>query len=106
MNRTTASDGRQTLNGVCCAAPILLSIMALTLVAQGVIQFGGAVPVGAGAHDQIFQLLISAQVPLIALFAFTADWTARTRTLRTLAIQVAGWFAAIAAVGAWEWLAG
>ena len=101
----TASGGRETVNGVCCAAPILLSIMALTLLAQGVIQFGGAMPVDEGIRSPLFQLIMAVQIPLIALFALTADWSARGKTLRMLSVQVGGWIAAIAAVGAWEMMA-
>jgi hypothetical protein len=104
MNRPAAS--RETLNGVCCAAPILLSILALTLIAQGVIQFGTAMPTDEGLKSQIFQIVMLLQIPLIALFAFTADWSARGRTLRMLALQAGGWLTAVGAVAAWEWMAG
>ena len=104
MNRT--APGRETVNGVCCAAPILLSVMALTLIAQGIIQFGTAMPTDEGLKSQLFQIIMILQIPLIALFALTADWTARTRTLRMLAVQAGGWLTAVGAVAAWEWLAG
>lgn len=48
---------------------------------------------------------MAVQIPLIALFAVTADWSARTRTLRLLGLQLAGWLSAIAAAGLWEWTA-
>lgn len=99
------SESRQTVNGVCCAAPILLSIMALTLVVQGLVQFGGAIPADEGIHAHIFQILMAVQVPLIALYAATADWSARTKTLRTLGLQLGGWIAAVGAVVAWQFTA-
>ncbi len=106
MTRNAPSGGgRQTLNGVCCVAPLLLALMALTLVLQGVIQYDGAIPAGEGAGARLFQILVALQIPLIALFAVTADWSARTRTLRLLGLQLAGWLSAIAAAGLWEWTA-
>ena len=65
------SESRQTVNGICCAAPILLSIMALTLVAQGLVQFGGAIPADEGLHAQIFQILMAVQIPLIVAYALS-----------------------------------
>ncbi len=99
------SESRQTVNGICCAAPILLSIMAVTLVAQGLVQFGGAIPADEGLHADLFRILMAVQIPLIALYAATADWSARARTLRMLGVQLGGWITAIAAVAAWQFTA-
>lgn len=98
-------SGRQTVNGVCCAAPIILSAMALTLILQGVIQYGGAIPADEGLNAHLFQVLMAIQIPLIALYALTADWSARTRSLRVLGTQLAGWLTALGAVALWQTLA-
>ncbi len=48
---------------------------------------------------------MAVQIPLIALYAATADWSARARTLRMLGVQLGGWITAIAAVAAWQFTA-
>jgi len=98
-------EGRDAVNGMCCVAPLLLSVMALALVAQGVIQYGTHPPAGEGLQAHLFQVLMLAQIPLIAVFAATADWRARARSLRLLAAQLGGWFAALGSVAVWEWFA-
>ncbi|MGH6890558.1 MAG: hypothetical protein ACREHF_15460 [Rhizomicrobium sp.] len=79
---------RQQLNRICGIAPIVMSILALSIaLAAGV--FGwerGHTDEGSLAH--VFQLLIIAQVPLVTVFLVTADWTLLGRFARTIAIQV------------------
>ena len=51
---------------------------------------------GAAAHS--FQLLIAAEVPLIALFLWTADRSHPAPVLRRLAVQIAAIMVAMAPV--------
>jgi hypothetical protein len=63
---------RQTLHRICFILPLLLSLAALGLVASA-IALGRARPDGdEGAAAHIFQLLIVAQVPVMAAFALTS----------------------------------
>jgi hypothetical protein len=79
-------------------APVVLSLLALALIAAA-LAFGwerGMKDEGAVAHT--WQLLIAAQLPLIAAFLVTADWGRLRRELTTLAIQAGALAAALAPV--------
>ena len=106
LSETREEHGRETINGVCCAGPIILSIMALTLVAQGMLQYGGNPPADEGVHAFLFQLLVIMQLPLIGMYAATANWaTTKSRSLKIMGVQIAALLSAFAAVGAWQWIA-
>ena len=49
-------------------APILMSLVALTVVAVHVAKFGGARDADEGAAAHVWQILMVAQVPVIVLF--------------------------------------
>ena len=80
---------RRKINRISLVAPIILSLLALLLVAVAIVTGWerGLKDEGAVAHT--FQLLIVAQAPLIALFLGTADWTRVKRVAGSLAVQVA-----------------
>jgi hypothetical protein len=78
--------------------PIAMSLVALTVVLGHVALRGaaGAADEGAGAH--IWQMLMAAQLPIIAFFAFR--WLPREprQAASVLALQVATAFTAVAPV--------
>lgn len=80
---------RRKINRISLIAPIVLSFLALMLVAVAIVTGWerGLKDEGAVAHT--FQLLIVAQAPLIALFLGTADWTRVKRVAGSLAVQAA-----------------
>jgi len=73
----------QRFNRVCGNVLIGLSLTALVTVLTGYAQ-APQPDEGTGAH--IFQLAVVAAVPTIVLFLVTADWRARRRSVRPLAI--------------------
>lgn len=89
---------REQVNGASGAAPVILSFLAL-----GIALFAGlsgaerdATDEGALAH--IFQLLIVAQLPIIAVFLGTANWKQIGSLMRPLAMQAGGVALALGAV--------
>ncbi|MGH6877233.1 MAG: hypothetical protein ACREHV_07610 [Rhizomicrobium sp.] len=80
---------RQQVNRICEIAPVVMSVMALSIaLAAGVLGWErGQTDEGSLAH--IFQLLIVAQVPFVIAFLVTADWSHFVRFGRMVAIQVA-----------------
>lgn len=88
LNREWVMD-RRKINRISLIAPIVLSFLALMLVAVAIVTGWerGLKDEGAVAHT--FQLLIVAQAPLIALFLGTADWTRVKRVAGSLAVQAA-----------------
>ncbi|MDP9111073.1 MAG: hypothetical protein M3M96_05535 [Candidatus Eremiobacteraeota bacterium] len=89
---------RQAISRVCGTAPIVLSLMAFSLVLFAVrTGWGqGGTDEGAGAH--IFQLLILLEVPFGLGFLATADWEHAALPARLLAFQVAAVVLAFAPV--------
>ncbi|MGD0547075.1 MAG: hypothetical protein ABR991_04530 [Terracidiphilus sp.] len=82
---------------ICAFAPILMSLIALALVIEGVIEFGNHPPADEGWQAHIFQILMVAELPII--FAFVAmNWRSLRRNLPTLGTQVLLWMVAIGAV--------
>jgi|SRR5579863_316000 len=77
---------RQQINRVSGKALIVLSVTALLAVLSGYIQSHQR-DEGAAAH--IFQLSIAASIPMILLFAATADWKTPLRSMRSLSIPAA-----------------
>ncbi|MEO6799226.1 MAG: hypothetical protein ABI178_04760 [Rhodanobacter sp.] len=64
-----------------------MSFAALTVVLTQVILFGAAHQADEGAAAHVFQLLIVAQLPMVAWFAFKWLPRARHASLRVLAVQ-------------------
>ncbi len=89
---------RQKINRICGVIPIVLSLLAFSLVIFAVrTGWGqGGTDEGAGAH--IFQLLIAAEVPFLLAFMATADWEKLGRPARLVALQAVGLMLAFAPV--------
>jgi hypothetical protein len=78
--------------------PVAMSLAALALVLGHAAVYGVVHEADEGAAAHIFQLLMAAQVPLVAYFLF--KWLPRVpgQTLRVLALQAGAALTAFAAV--------
>ncbi len=78
--------------------PVAMSLAALAVVLGHVALFGAARQADEGAAAHVFQLLMAAQVPILAFFAI--KWLPRTprEALPVLAVQVGAVLAALAPV--------
>jgi hypothetical protein len=78
--------------------PVAMSLGALSMVLGHVAIFGFVHEADEGTAAHIFQLLMAAQIPIIAFFAIKWLPRAPRQTLRILALQAGAALAAIAAV--------
>jgi hypothetical protein len=78
--------------------PVAMSLVALAMVMAHVAIFGAVREADEGTAAHIFQLLMIAQVPIIAFFAI--KWLPRTprQAVRILALQFTAALAALAPV--------
>lgn len=78
--------------------PVAMSLAALALVLGHIVMFGVAREADEGAAAHIFQLLMVAEVPIIAFFAI--KWLPRfpRQALQVLVLQAAAGLAALAPV--------
>lgn len=81
--------------------PIIMSVTALGIVLGHFAVYGVVHEADEGTPAHLFQLLMVAQVPMIAWFALTALPRAPRAAMRVLAMQAA---AAIAAFASVYWL--
>jgi hypothetical protein len=83
--------------------PVAMSLAALAtvLIQLGAHGVAGQADEGAAAH--IFQLLLVAQVPIIAFFAVKWIPRASTQALQVLAVQIGAGLAALAPVYLLHW---
>jgi hypothetical protein len=89
---------RQGLNRIAGTAPIAMSLLALLVVVAALATGSAKGQTDEGAAAHIWQLLMVAQVPLLAVFVATADWARRPRVLLMLALQALAIAAALAPV--------
>lgn len=78
--------------------PLAMSLAALALVLGHAAIFGVIHEADEGIAAHVFQLLMAAQVPVVAFFAIKWLPRAPSDTLKVLALQAAAAFAAIASV--------
>jgi len=78
--------------------PVAMSLAALATVLGHVLRFGVAREADEGTAAHIFQLLMIAQVPIVAFFAITWLPQAPRQALPILALQAAAALAALAPV--------
>ena len=78
--------------------PVAMSFAALATVLGHVLRFGVAREADEGTAAHIFQLLMIAQVPIVAFFAITWLPQAPRQALPILALQAAAALAALAPV--------
>lgn len=87
------------LNRVLMAAPVVCSLLALAIV-LGNVAAGARPQADENGWAHLYQLLILGQLPLVLLFAATADWPRPMRPLAALVVQA---LAGLAALGALAW---
>jgi hypothetical protein len=78
--------------------PLAMSLAALALVLVHAAIFGVVHEADEGTAAHFFQILMAAQLPIVAYFAF--KWLPRQpgQSLKILALQAVAWIAAIVAV--------
>ncbi|MDQ2942416.1 MAG: hypothetical protein M3R21_01945 [Candidatus Dormibacteraeota bacterium] len=87
-----------TLKHPSAFVPLVMSLAALSVVVGHIAMFGVAREADEGAAAHLWQLLMAAQIPIIAFFAIT--WLPRNprQALLVLALQLAAGLAAAAPV--------
>jgi hypothetical protein len=87
-----------TLKKPSALLPLAMSFAALAVVLVHIIRFGVAREADEGTSAHIWQILMAAQVPVVAFFAI--KWLPRTpkQALLVLALQVGAALAALAPV--------
>jgi hypothetical protein len=78
--------------------PVAMSVAALTLVVWFLARFGVVHEEDESAYARIFQLLLAAQVPIVAYFALTWLPRAPRQAAIVLAIQLSAAIAALTPV--------
>lgn len=78
-------------------APVVMSLAALAIVVGHAVIFGIAPPPGSAPLTRIFQLLMTAQLPVVLFLAVTRLRRDPMPTARILALQAAAALAAFAA---------
>ena len=78
--------------------PVIMSVAALAVVLGHIAMFGAAREANEGSAAHLFQLLIAAQVPIIAFFAITWLPQSPRRAAQVLALQLLAALAALAPV--------
>lgn len=78
-------------------APMVMSLLALALVMEGVIEFGHNPPKDEGWQAHLYQILMVVQVPIILMFIVTR-WRTLKQNLPVLGTQVLLWGAALGAL--------
>ena len=89
---------RDLINRIAANTPLVLSLIAFTLVLVAVATGWGQVRGDEGAAAHIFQLLIVVQLPFMVTYMMTANWRRRGPALGRIALQVAGLALAFAPV--------
>ena len=94
LDSTTSSLIRQPS----AIIPLTMSLAGLTLVIGHAMVYGIVHEADEGAAAHIFQILMAAQIPVLAYFAFKWLPSQPRQALQVLALQAAAWVAAWAAV--------
>ncbi len=83
------AEAKQTINTWARWAPLALAAAALGLLAFAMTTGWGKGPPGdEGAAAHLWQILVGLQVPLIVIFAATAEWRRPLAPLTFLGLQV------------------
>jgi hypothetical protein len=78
--------------------PLAMSLAALALVIGHALIYGVVHEADEGTAAHVFQILMAAQVPLLAYFALRWLPSRTKQALQVLALQACAWIAAFAAV--------
>ncbi len=93
------AEAKQTINTWTRWAPLALSAAAIGLLAFALATGWGKGPPGdEGAAAHLWQILVGLQVPLIVIFAGTAEWRRPLGPLAFLGLQVLALMLAMAPV--------
>ena len=84
-------------------APIAMSLAALVIVLTYALMFGTARQADEGTAAHLWQILMAAQVPVIAYFAFRWIPVRPKQGVAVLALQIAAAFAAAFPVWWFHW---
>lgn len=87
-----------TMRQTSALVPLAMSLVALAMVLGHAAVFGVAHEADEGTAAHLFQLLMAAQVPVVAFFALKWLPRAPRQALRVLALQAGAALAAFAAV--------
>ena len=92
-----------TLKRPSALLPLVMSLAALALVVGHIAAFGVARQADEGTEAHLWQLLMAAQVPIVAFYAL--KWLPRTpkQALLVLALQAGAALAAVAPVFLLHW---
>lgn len=80
---------RIRLNRIAARVPVICSLLAFALVVTALATGWQTHDADEGAAAHLFQFLVVAQLPFVAVFLLTADWRPVTGPARTLALQAA-----------------
>jgi hypothetical protein len=83
--------------------PIALSSFVLALIVTRLIRFGPAPQPDEGTEAHLFQILMPAQVPLMALFAISWLEQRPKAAMRVIALQIGAALVVFASVFALHW---
>jgi len=83
--------------------PIVMSLIALTVVSVHLAAYGTAVQPDEGIAAHLWQLLMAAQLPIVAFFAIKWAPQVPRSALPVLAVQIAAAIAALAPVYFLRW---
>ena len=79
---------REAINRICAAVPIVMSVLAILLLAFAFATGWGQGHGDEGAAARLWQLLIAGQAPFVLGFLATADWDRWQRVAGPFALQV------------------
>ena len=89
---------RGTIHRISAIAPVVLSMLAVLLLAFALVTGWGQGNGDEGAAAHLWQLLIAAQAPFVLAFLATADWDRWRRVAGLFALQVGALALALAPV--------
>jgi hypothetical protein len=79
---------REAVNRICAAVPVVMSVLAILLLAFAFATGWGQGHGDEGAAAHLWQLLIGGQAPFVLGFLATADWDRWRRVAGPFALQV------------------
>ena len=89
---------RESINGITGFAPVLMSLAAFGLVLLAVFTGWEHKLADEGAAAHVFQLLIGLELPVVAIFLWTANWKHTRPVLGLVAAQAAALLLALGSV--------
>ncbi len=97
MARLPIQSSRNPVMFAATFGPIVMSLLAMAVVAWGAWRFGASPPRDEGLEAHVYQLLMVAQAPLLAVLV-AAHWRSPRASVRVVTVQLGLWLAALAAL--------